>query len=209
MVPPPITHTHTDLDTRTGFSDLLRVSSGLRRICRAYPATCTTSQIQGNDTFTAGKGQGAEAGFKGECVRYLRLNNRRVGYELCCKRLQGALKRLKIPSRFWSPMPLQWEDRPKYVEYRNRRKEVVHVLRVPYHSALPMQYSYFTAKIAARIRNFIPDLNLRVIWKPMRNLRQSFQHFSHKDFTSCRTRRKRHTRRAALSCARQSSAAFC
>ena len=52
----------SDLDTRTGFSDLLRVSSGLRRICRAYPATCTTSQIQGNDTFTAGKGQGAVAG---------------------------------------------------------------------------------------------------------------------------------------------------
>ena len=117
---------------------------------------------------------------KGECVCYLRLNNRRVGYELCCKRLQGALKRLKIPSRFWSPMPLQWEDRPKYVEYRNRQRRVVHVFRVPYHSALPMQYSYFTAKMTARIRNFIPDVNLRVVWKPMRNLRPSYQHFHRK-----------------------------
>ena len=51
---------------------------------------------------------------------------------------------------------------------------------MPYHSALPMQYSYFTAKIAVQVRKFIPDLNLHVIWKPMRNERQSFHHFCSK-----------------------------
>ena len=76
---------------------------------------------------------------KPECVRYIQLNIWRMVYELCCKRLQVALKRLKIPSRFWSPMPLQWENKPKYVQYRKRPREIVHVLYVPYYFALPMQ----------------------------------------------------------------------
>ena len=58
------------------------------------------------------------------------------------------------------------------------------MLRVPYHSSLHMRYSYFTAKIAAPFRNFVPSLNLWVILQPMCNLRLLFQHFRTKTLRS-------------------------
>ena len=64
----------------------------------------------------------------------------------------------------------------KVCEYRRKPQEVVHVLRVPFHMSLNMQYLYFTAKIAARVQNFIPDLNLCVILQLARNLRLFFHH---------------------------------
>ena len=48
-----------------------------------------------------------------------------------------------------------------------------------FHTIRPLhrQYLYFTAKIAAQVRNFIPNLNLRVILQSIRDLQLSFQHF--------------------------------
>ena len=69
---------------------------------------------------------------KGKDVRYLPLNNQCVRYELCPKRL-------KIPLKFWYPVPLQCEHKARYVEYWNQQREAMHVLCMPYHSALQIQ----------------------------------------------------------------------
>ena len=94
--------------------------------------------------------------------------------------------RLRVPSSFWSPMPLRWEDRPKYVEYHQQPWKIVHVLRVPYHFSFVLAHAIFLfhGENCSPSADFIPNLNLRVILQPMRNLWLFSQHFPTKTLRS-------------------------
>ena len=112
---------------------------------------------------------------RGECIRYLRLNNLQIGFENCCKRLKGALMRLRVPQKYWDPMPLHWHDKTRFMKQKQRTSQVVHVLRVPYHASLRMRYNWFVTNIGSSVSQYVPNLKLGTVFKPMRTLRASFQ----------------------------------
>ena len=110
----------------------------------------------------------------GECIRFLRLCSHEHYFNACWARLQGALMRLGYPKQAWRIAPRQWSDKRRYVHDRGKVSEIVHAVRVPYHSSMTIPWMAMFSRIRYKPLPSIPSLQVRVTLKSSPNLRILF-----------------------------------
>ena len=112
----------------------------------------------------------------GECIRFLRLCSHEHYFNACWSRLQGALMCLGYPKHAWCKAPRQWSDKRRYVHDRGKVNEIeiVHVVRVPLHSSMPIPWAAMFSRIHYKLLPSIPSLQVRVNLQSSPNLRILF-----------------------------------
>ena len=73
-----------------------------------------------------------------ECIRFLRICSHEEFFCMCWSRVKGALVRLRYPKHTYHMPPRQWADRARYLGPRKRNTDMVHVVRVPFPSSMPI-----------------------------------------------------------------------
>jgi hypothetical protein len=77
---------------------------------------------------------------RGETIRMLRLSSTRELFEISYQRLVLCLQRLGYPRETHTPKKITWDDRPFYLQYKNKTDQVTHLLRVPFHQRLAIPW---------------------------------------------------------------------
>ena len=113
---------------------------------------------------------------KGELIRFLRICSHVEYYQICANYLTGALKRLGYPHSAFTPLPVTWHDRDRYMKrwIKPQTQDIIHIVRAPHHSAFPISFSSIVRTIQSQMRSIIPKLRLFVTLKPAMSLRQVF-----------------------------------
>ena len=96
----------------------------------------------------------------GECIRFLRLCSHEHYFNACWARLQGALMRLGYPKHALRIAPRQWSDKRRYVHDCGKVSEIVHAVRVPYHSCMPIPWMAMFSRIRYKLFPSIPSLQV-------------------------------------------------
>ena len=119
---------------------------------------------------------------KGELIRFLRICSHVQYFHICVNYLVGALKRLGYPASAYTPLPVAWHDRDRYMKRceRPETKDIIHIIRAPHHSAFPISFSSIIRTVQSRMRSILPNLRLYVTLRPALSLRQVFLSWKNK-----------------------------
>ena len=119
---------------------------------------------------------------KGEMIRFLRICSHVQYFHICISYLTGALKRLGYPASAYTPLPVTWHDRDRYMKRceRPQPQDIVHIIRAPHHSAFPISFSSIIGTVQSGMRSILPRLRLYVTLSPAMSLRNVFLFWKNK-----------------------------
>ena len=179
VYPPHLTFSfeHLGVRSRVPFMDLYIQSLYPLETCVFFKETNTASYLH----WSSDTPRHVKAGWlHAEGVRALRLCSSAELFKCCVTRFTQAIIRLGYPKSLYTPFPVDWSMRQKYLQRSQHvTSDPVHVLKVPHCGSIPIRWNKLVKSLHYKCQSHISGLRTYVILQSAPSLRRMWSKHRH------------------------------